>query len=92
MGRRKYEFTCSGIVGKGGLEALRAIGSETRLNILMLLAEGEMNIHELADALHLTQPSITRHVLVLEAAGLVHSETRAGVQGLQKRCRLCYDR
>ena len=75
-----------------GLEQLRAVASETRLKILMLLVNGDQNIHELARALDLSQPSITRHINVLEEAGLIRCELSPGTQGIQKRCHLSYDR
>jgi predicted transcriptional regulator len=70
----------------------RALSSESRIRILELLSEGEMNINELSAALGLAQPSITKHVHTLEEAGLVVSDYTSGVQGMQKRCRRIHDR
>jgi len=85
----------SRVLALSGLEAvevLRGIASETRFRILSLLSSGDMNIGELAEALQLAQPTVTRHINVLEAAGLVRGEISSGIQGQQKRCHLCYDR
>lgn len=70
------------------VEVFRALGQETRLQVLRALALGERNIAELGAELGLAQPTITRHVQQLEAAGLVESEYVPGQQGMQKRCRL----
>lgn len=70
----------------------RALGSETRARIIELLADHDMNINELSLALGLAQPSVTKHVQILEEAGLVVSDYLAGPQGMQKRCRRVHDR
>ncbi|HVL38541.1 MAG TPA: metalloregulator ArsR/SmtB family transcription factor [Fimbriimonadaceae bacterium] len=78
--------------GAQGADLFRALGNETRSAILGLLASGEKNVNELCSALGLAQPTITKHVQLLEQAGLITSEYRAGLQGMQKRCRLRYHR
>jgi predicted transcriptional regulator len=70
----------------------RALASEPRAKILELLAHRNMNINELTAALGLAQPSVTKHVQILEEAGLVTSDYSAGPQGMQKRCRRVHDR
>jgi predicted transcriptional regulator len=70
------------------IEVCRAIGHESRLAILMLVARGTRNINEICQALELSQPAVTRHIQQLEQAGLIESEYVPGQQGLQKRCRL----
>src|SRR5579871_5621313 len=70
----------------------RALASESRARIIELLSERDMNINELSIALKLAQPSITKHVQILEEAGLVVSDYLAGPQGTQKRCRRVHDR
>ncbi|AIE87133.1 regulatory protein ArsR [Fimbriimonas ginsengisoli Gsoil 348] len=70
----------------------RALASESRARIIELLAERDMNINELSTALGLAQPSITKHIQILEEAGLVESDYLAGPQGTQKRCRRVHDR
>jgi predicted transcriptional regulator len=70
----------------------RALASESRARIIELLAERDMNINELSVALKLAQPSISKHVQILEDAGLVMSDYLAGPQGTQKRCRRVHDR
>jgi len=70
----------------------KALSAESRARIMELLAERDMNINELSQALGLAQPSITKHVQILEEAGLVVGDYQAGPQGMQKRCRRAHDR
>lgn len=53
------------------LAALRAAGEPTRLRILALLAEGELNVSDLTAILGQSQPRISRHLKLLVDAGLV---------------------
>lgn len=78
--------------GSQSVDLFKALASETRVRILELLAHGEKNINELAQALNTSQPTVTKHIQLLEQMGLVQTEYRPGVQGMQKRCRLAYDR
>lgn len=73
-------------------EIFRALGSPTRLSILRLLSERELNINELGRCLDVNLPTVSKHVQALEQAGLVASEYMAGTQGTQKRCRLQHRR
>ena len=70
----------------------RALASTSRAKIIELLSERDRNINELSAALGLAQPSVTKHVQILEEAGLVESDYSAGPQGAQKRCRRVHDR
>ncbi|MCW5942272.1 MAG: helix-turn-helix domain-containing protein [Fimbriimonadaceae bacterium] len=70
----------------------RALASESRARIIELLGVRHMNINELSQALKLSQPSVTKHVQILEEVGLVESDYLAGPQGMQKRCRRAQDR
>ncbi len=51
--------------------AFAALADPTRRAILERLASGEAGVVELAEASTLTQPAITKHLKVLERAGLV---------------------
>ena len=53
-----------------------ALADPTRRAILARLAQGEATVNELAAPFHLTQPSISKHLKVLERAGLI-SRSRA---------------
>lgn len=49
----------------------RALGDPTRLRIVALLSHGELCVCHLEQALGLTQPTVSRHLAVLRAAGVV---------------------
>ena len=51
--------------------AFAALADPTRRAILERLAAGEAGVVELAQASALTQPAITKHLKVLERAGLI---------------------
>lgn len=48
-----------------------ALADPTRRAILARLAEKESTVNELVEPFRLAQPTITKHIKVLEAAGLV---------------------
>ena len=49
--------------------ALKAAGEETRLRILVLLAEAELTVSDLTQILRQSQPRISRHLKLLVEAG-----------------------
>lgn len=49
----------------------RAIGEETRLRIMALLARGELTVSELTQILGQSQPRVSRHLKILADAGLI---------------------
>jgi DNA-binding transcriptional ArsR family regulator len=49
----------------------RALGDESRLRILRLLAERDLYLTELATALDLSKPTVSHHLAQLRSAGLV---------------------
>jgi len=51
----------------------KALGDETRLKIVALLAHGELCVCHVQDALALSQPAVSRHLSVLRAAGVVEA-------------------
>src|SRR5213593_2023009 len=58
-------------------ETFAALASSTRRAILARLAEGEAGVNELAEPFDLTLPAISKHIKVLEQAGLVVRSRRA---------------
>jgi DNA-binding transcriptional ArsR family regulator len=48
-----------------------ALADPTRRAILARLATGEASVNELAEPFHMTQPAISKHLRVLERAGLI---------------------
>lgn len=55
-------------------ELLRALAAPVRIAIVLQLLEAERCVHDLVDALGVTQPLISQHLRVLKAAGVVHGE------------------
>ncbi|MCF6198396.1 MAG: metalloregulator ArsR/SmtB family transcription factor [Hyphomicrobiaceae bacterium] len=53
------------------LTALKAAGEATRLRILALLEQGELNVGDLTHILQQSQPRISRHLRLLDEAGLI---------------------
>ncbi|HEX2380975.1 MAG TPA: metalloregulator ArsR/SmtB family transcription factor [Methyloceanibacter sp.] len=53
------------------LEALRAAGEATRLRVLALLANVELNVKDLTQILGQSQPRISRHLKLMAEAGLI---------------------
>lgn len=51
--------------------AFSALADHTRRAILARLALGEATVMELAEPFQMTQPAISQHLKVLEAAGLI---------------------
>ncbi|HXD66081.1 MAG TPA: metalloregulator ArsR/SmtB family transcription factor [Solirubrobacteraceae bacterium] len=58
--------------------AYRALGDPTRREILRLLRDGDLPAGTLAGHFEISWPSVSRHLKVLEAAGLVSSVRRGG--------------
>lgn len=54
-----------------------ALANDTRRAILARLAEGEASVNELAEPFDMTLPAISRHIKVLEKAGLIRQGRRA---------------
>jgi len=58
-------------------ETFSALANPTRRSILARLAQGEATVNELAAPFEMTLPAISRHIKVLERAGLVTQGQRA---------------
>src|SRR5215212_6424356 len=75
------------------LEAVtKALGSETRLEILRFLSAHTCSVLEIAEALELPPSTATLHINVLEKAGLIETNLRPATRGLQKVCARVFDR
>ena len=53
-----------------------ALSDPTRRQILKVLRAGSLPAGEIAEAFHLTKPTLSHHFRILKAAGLVRSERR----------------
>ena len=58
-------------------ETFAALANSTRRAILARLAEGEATVNELAEPFDLSLPAISKHIKVLEQAGLITQGQRA---------------
>jgi DNA-binding transcriptional ArsR family regulator len=67
--------------------AFSALADPTRRAILGRLSLGEATVMELAEPFKITQPAISRHLKVLEGAGLIVRR----VEGTRRPCRLAPD-
>ncbi len=61
-----------------------ALADPTRRAIVSRLAEGSATVNELAEPFDISLPAISRHLKVLEGAGLISRE----VEAQKRRCRL----
>ena len=57
--------------------ALRALADPTRLKIMLMLEGRERTVGEIVDFFDLSQPTISRHLQTLTAAGLVRRQKKA---------------
>ena len=60
-------------------ETFAALANSTRRAILSRLVQGEANVNELAEPFDLTLPAISKHLKVLEHAGLIVRGDRKSV-------------
>ena len=63
-------------------QTFAALASSTRRAILARLAEGEATVNELAEPFDMSLPAISKHIKVLERAGLI-------IQGQKAQYRPC---
>ena len=64
-------------------DPFEALGDPTRREILRLLSGGDRAVRELADALPISRPAVSRHLRLLKDAGLV-SERAEGTRHIDR--------
>jgi DNA-binding transcriptional ArsR family regulator len=57
-------------------DPFEALGDPNRRQILSLLGEGGKSVQEIASALPISRPAVSRHLRLLKEAGLVAEEPR----------------
>ena len=57
-------------------DLLRALAAPVRIAVVLQLRESPRCVHELVDALGVTQPLISQHLRVLKGAGVVRGDRR----------------
>src|SRR5271154_6066119 len=77
------------------IEFFKALAHESRLRIVGLLAQSERSVQELAALLELKEPTVSHHLAILKAQGLVtvraegttrwHALDRGALERLTKR-------
>jgi ArsR family transcriptional regulator len=70
---------CANNLNMAGPDAYKALADPTRRQILKLLHDDDLPAGAIADQFEISWPSVSRHLAVLTAAGLVHA-TRRGQQ------------
>ena len=61
----------SGVEAEPVGDPFEALGDPNRREILRLLADGDKAVTELADAMPISRPAVSRHLRLLREAGLV---------------------
>ncbi len=64
-------------------QVFSALADRTRRGILARLADGEASVNELTGLFAMSQPAVSKHLKVLESAGLI-SRTRQGTMRLSR--------
>ncbi|MEM9616827.1 MAG: metalloregulator ArsR/SmtB family transcription factor [Pseudomonadota bacterium] len=62
-------------------QVFSALSDPTRRGMLAQLAEGEANVRSLAQRYEMSQPAISKHLRVLESAGLI-TRTKRGRENI----------
>lgn len=80
----KREFTADQVTDI--IKTSKALGSQTRFDILQLLSKDEMDISRIAESLNQTEANISAQVKHLENADLVECYYKPGDHGVRKIC------
>lgn len=62
------------MTGLDCIDALKALGEETRLRMLRLLSEQQLSVNEVSERLNVSQYNVSKHLRILREAGLLESE------------------
>ncbi|NLB91233.1 MAG: ArsR family transcriptional regulator [Clostridiales bacterium] len=75
-------------VSQENLSFFKALASEVRVEVINLLADGDMNIKELAEAVGISSPIMLKHVRKLEDAGIIKTKMISRNGAVSKMCTL----
>ena len=75
-------------VSEENLPFFEALASSARIKVIQLLAENDMNIKELAQAIGISSPIMLKHVRKLEEAGIIMTRMVTRNGSVQKLCTL----
>jgi len=59
---------------------LKALADETRLEILGILADGELYAQQIVDRLEISQPAVSRHLRLMVAGGILKERREVGMK------------
>jgi DNA-binding transcriptional ArsR family regulator len=59
---------------------LKALADETRLEILGILADGELYAQQIVDRLEISQPAVSRHLRLMVAGGVLTERKESGMK------------
>jgi len=90
-GLDRVEARGQGGITIGGLITLDALGSDTRRQILRLIATKPMTVGAIAQLLPVSRPAVSKHLRILEKAELVTFE-RQGTRSVYRLNRSGFDR
>jgi DNA-binding transcriptional ArsR family regulator len=62
--------------GRDCIDALKALGEETRLRVLTLLFKERLSVTEISERLNASQYNISKHLRIMREAGLLEIEKR----------------
>jgi len=71
-------------------QMFRVMGDQTRVSILILLSDGEMNVSALCKELKIAQPTVSHHLGILRRGGLVNTRRNGKEVFYSLRC-VCGD-
>jgi DNA-binding transcriptional ArsR family regulator len=61
---------------EAGGDPFEALGDPSRREILRLLSDGDKPVHEIAAALPISRPAVSRHLRLLKEAGMVSEQAQ----------------
>lgn len=73
------------------MKIFESLSSSTRVKMLELMRDGPKNIGEIAHLLNVSSAIVTRHITMMEDAGIVKTENITGKRGIQRVCSLAID-
>jgi DNA-binding transcriptional ArsR family regulator len=66
------------------VNAFDALGDPSRRAIVEQLGHGSRSVREIADAMPISRPAVSRHLRVLREAGLVEQEAQRGTRRIYR--------
>jgi predicted transcriptional regulator len=67
-------------------QVAKALSSKTRLKILKMTSEKDIDVSRIASLLNQTEANISAQIKILEQAGLLISRYEPGMHGVRKIC------